>query len=362
MGIGDFAGARAYLNEARSLADRIGHARVKAASQLVELFRRMFSGESGAADEEALPTPAELIPSLEREAAHNELALAWRLIMLSRIIAGRYTEANAVAEHSLRHARLSANERLVSRVSGNLATTALLGRMPVKEAIVQCEQLIADELGDRLIECNTVCILAQLRAMNGQLEVARSLYRRSRETLRDLERGVISAATGTDVLRVELLGGDLALAEREVRPDYEFLIRVGETYNLSTLAAMLSWVVRDQGRDEEALKLSEVAERASAPDDIDSQSVWRYVRAPIIARFGNLALAEQLGREGLELARRSEAPWLQADALTELASVVQMAGRSAEAGDLLRAAVELYTIKGNVVSAERARLRKRSLG
>jgi tetratricopeptide (TPR) repeat protein len=354
VGTGDFAGARTRLAEASTRAERIGKPRVKAASQLIELMRRMFSGESADSGAETLPAPAELIPLLEREQAHHELALAWRLIMISHIIAGRYTEANAVADDSLRHARLAGNERLIAKVSGNLATTALLGRTPVPEAIAQCEELIARGLGDRVVEGTTLCTLAQLWAMSGQLEQARSLYRRGREMLRDLERGVTAASTGIDVLRVELLNGDLAMAEREVRPDYEFLVSVGETYNLSTLAAVLSWAVRDQGRDEEALAWSEIAERASAPDDLDSQSAWRSVRAPILARMGNAALAEELAREGLALARRSEAPWLQADALSELATVMALLGRTAEARQAIDEAIALYTSKGNEVSSARA--------
>ena len=49
--------------------------------------------------------------------------------------------------------------------------------------------------------------------------------------------------------------------------DYKFLASAGETYVLSTIAAMLSPRGREQGRDEDALKLSQAAEEASAADD-----------------------------------------------------------------------------------------------
>lgn len=145
------------------------------------------------------------------------------------------------------------------------------------------------------------------------------------------------------------------MAEKEVRADYDFFAEIGETYNRSTLAGLLSWVVRNQGRDQDALAWSKIAERTSAVDDIDCQSLWRWIRAPIVARSGNLALAEELGRAALEMARKSEAPCLQADALTELASVMEFAGRHDEAHQLLGEAIDLYSAKGNVVSAERAR-------
>ena len=158
-----------------------------------------------------------------------------------------------------------------------------------------------------------------------------------------------------DLARVELHGGDLAVAEREVRADYEFLAKKGETYVLSTMAALLARIVRDQGRDDEALALSTVSEQATAADDIESQAPWRSVRAPIIARAGNTALAEELARTALEFVRRTEAPILQADVLSEPASVLRLIGKTDEARHIIDEAIALYTAKGDVVSAARSR-------
>ena len=98
--------------------------------------------------------------------------------------------------------------------------------------------------------------MAQLRAMNGDFdEGARPVPTRP-ALLRDLGQGVTAASTGLDLRRVELLAGDLANAEREVKADYELLVQMGETYFLSTMAALLARVVREQGRDDEALALS----------------------------------------------------------------------------------------------------------
>ena len=47
------------------------------------------------------------------------------------------------------------------------------------------------------------------------------LYRRGRSLLRDLGQGVNAASTGSMWPGVELLAGDLAAAEREIRPDCE---------------------------------------------------------------------------------------------------------------------------------------------
>jgi tetratricopeptide (TPR) repeat protein len=129
---------------------------------------------------------------------------------------------------------------------------------------------------------------------------------------------------------------------------------MGETYRLSTMAALLARIVREQGRDDEALSLSETAQEAAAEDDIDSQALWRSVRAPILARAGEFAKAEELARTAVELVRSTEALMMQADALSELATVLSFAGRRAEAIEAIKEAIGLYTAKGNVVSVAKS--------
>ena len=355
IGVGDFASARPVLREARILADRLGKPRIKAASQLVEMLLRLHGGGKRDADEEVLPTAPELIPLLERENAHSELATAWRLVAHVHGMAGRYRVAGEAAVRSMNHARIAGNETLVAKVAYILADTALLGSTPVRQAIPQCEQLIAEGLTNREVECRVMRILAQLRAMNGELETARALYRQSRALLRDLGHRVAEASSGIDVALIELLGGDLGLAEREIRSDLDFLSKAGESYYLSTMTALLSRLVRDQGRDDEALELSRAAEKAADEDDFDSQALWRAIRAPIIARAGDLAGAEALARRAVELVRRTEAPMMQADALAELAEVLRIAARPMEARVAIDEAIALHCSKGNLVSEAQCR-------
>jgi len=256
---------------------------------------------------------------------------------------------------SIEYGRKAGNERIVTNSGLVLVSIAVLGPTPVEVAIAQCERLVGQGLSDRQAQGKALCTLAQLRAMYGEIAAARKLYREGREMLNDLGRGVVAASTAIDLASFEFLGGDLAAAEREVREDYEFLTAAGETYYLSTVAAMLARLVRDQGRADEALSLSEVAEKVTADDDFLSQSIWRAVRAPIVAATGNPALAEELARAAVELARSTEAPVIQADALAELAVVLDVAKRRDEARAVRQEALVLYEGKGNVVAAARCR-------
>ena len=354
MELGDFAAARAVLGEATAAAEKLSHHRLKASAQLVAMRLRRYSAEPGDWGEEALRVANDAIPVLEREGAHDELATAWRMIGLVHGVAGRYGQCREALGEAMANARLAGNQRLVARIGMGFAKSALLGLTPVPQAIEQCEKILSDGLSDRQAEGSIMCTVAQLRAMNGEFEAARSLYRAGRALLRDLGQGVNAASTGLEVARIELLAGDLAAAEQTVRADYEFLQRMGETYFLSTMAALLSRIVREQQRDEEALSLSKVAEAATAADDIEAQVLWRSVRVPIVARSGELDAAEAMARTALDLARRSEVPILQADILFELAVVLQLAGRADEARNAVGEAIALYTVKGDLVSAARS--------
>jgi ATP/maltotriose-dependent transcriptional regulator MalT len=272
-------------------------------------------------------------------------------------VAGRYGQADAATVHYMSHARGAGNQRLLARSGLGLANGVLPGPTPVQEGIAKCDRIIADVRDDRQVQSIVMCIVAQLRAMTGDFDAARALYSKGREVLRELGQGVIAAQTGVDLARVELLAGDLKLAEREVGADCDFLARTGETYLLSTVAAVLARVVREQGRDDDALALSITAEGAAAADDVDAQVQWRSVRAPILARRGDLPAAEAMARAALALAHSAEAPLLQAETRCDLAEVLNLAGRRDEARAQYLEAAVLWSTKGDIVSATRAKAR-----
>jgi hypothetical protein len=207
-------------------------------------------------------------------------------------IAARYGQSTEAVGHSMAYARLAKDGRLIARNAVGLASSALLGPTPVPQAIELCEQMVANGLSDRQAESKILCTLAQLRAMNGDFDQARTLYRRGRAMLRELGQGLNAAANGIDVLQVELLAGDLASAEREVMADLAFLERAGETFYLSTMAALLSRVVRDQGRDEEAL--SAIASKA-----IDRKTGARGLRSILGDPRADPCACRQLGGSGV---------------------------------------------------------------
>jgi Flp pilus assembly protein TadD len=123
------------------------------------------------------------------------------------------------------------------------------------------------------------------------------------------------------------------------------------------LAALLANALYLQGRDDEALELSERSRDAAGADDLLAQVQWRTARAKPLARAGRGAEAETLAREALGLVRTTDFPAARAETAMDLAEVLCLDGRGAEAFQYVREALALYEQKGWRVAAAAARAR-----
>ena len=155
----------------------------------------------------------------------------------------------------------------------------------------------------------------------------------------------------------ELIAGDPAEAERQLRPSYEELQEMGESGFLSTTAAVLARAVYDQERFDEALRLTETSEHAASLDDVVSQVLWRGTRARVLARDGAGNAAVEVALHGVELARQTDFVNMLADALSDLAETLSLLGKAGQADSPLVEAAGLYEAKGNILSARAARSR-----
>jgi len=233
--------------------------------------------------------------------------------------------------------------------------SALYGPMPVPDAIVTCEEVLARAEGDRKARALTEVTLGQLEAMRGDFERARLLYRRSRASLEEFGYLLPAALTSLASSVIELLAGDLTAAESELRTDYQRLEEMGERNYISTTAGLLAEVLYRQGRFDESAEFAEACEHLASPDDVASQFHWRCVRGKLKARQGAIDEAESLLSAATALIETSDQLDLRGNGLLDFAEVRELAGDAADAAYLSEQAATLFERKGNVVSAVRAR-------
>jgi ATP/maltotriose-dependent transcriptional regulator MalT len=154
-----------------------------------------------------------------------------------------------------------------------------------------------------------------------------------------------------------MLAGAFETAEHDLRAGYEVLEEMGQNDRAATAAALLARALLGQGRREEAEQFTETSERLADPSDLVTRIVSGGVRARLLAEDGQFEDAERVARETVALAEGTELVNFHADALTDLAAVLEADGRTVEASAATAAALHLYEQKGNSVAAKAARAR-----
>jgi predicted ATPase/class 3 adenylate cyclase len=290
------------------------------------------------------------------EGTGDDLGLAKALIHVGEAqwMRCRCAEMEATLERALVHAERAGAQREASWTLGSLMRAAVMGPRAVEDAIQRC--LSMRERGRRgpVPEAYANSALAILEAMRGQAEEARALYAESKTTLEDVGHTLLLASLQMYGGIAELIAGDYQAAERELRLGCERLEAMGETAQLSTMAAFLSRALYRVGNYREADAATRTSEAAASPDDIASQMIWRGTRAKLLALRGESA-AEPLAAEAVALSRETDFTNWQADALVDLAETLRILGRGGEATPLLEEALALYEAKGNVASAAAVR-------
>src|SRR5919198_3756338 len=298
MEIGEFAWGGPFLPEAGGKAQKTTQNRLLADAVLTRLVARSFVVEDVEGwSAEVVSELDRLIPALERVEAHAELAKAWRLLGFVRGSVCRWSEQVDAHRNAIEHARLAGNPRLEARLTAEYANGLREGRTPVDEAIAECHAALERGLVGRQSEALVRCSLARLRAMQGDFAEARELIAEAARLRDELGAYVVVPVTSLHSSRVETLAGDLPPAERALPADFEKLSLIGAKYSPSVVGV-------------------------------------------------------RLAREALDFVD-SESPDLRGDCLVVLAEILTASGRRDEARLALREAHDLYTLKGNVVSADR---------
>jgi class 3 adenylate cyclase/tetratricopeptide (TPR) repeat protein len=353
---GDFEPAETILTEAIERADIVGDRRTAAYARVALVGMRLSSDPEGRG-EEALRVGEEAIRTFralgdDRGVAETALRLQWVRFQRGQL------EANRKAlEAAIPYAARAGDVMLEGSMRIWLATGHFFGSTPldVVERKIRENLTWAREHGLRRHEWTSLRILSASVGRQGRIAEARDLMNEAREISADFGVTPYMAMGDAETTGyLEHLTGDLVAAERAQRRGYDILESYGEMGFRSTLAAELGETLYDLGRFDEAATFAEESREAAASDDISSQVLWRGVRAKVLAREGDFLSAEGLAREAVRLAGGTEMLEGQALALSDLAEVLRLANRPAEAAAALREAIEIYEKKGNVVMATKA--------
>jgi tetratricopeptide (TPR) repeat protein len=316
-------------------------------------FLRLLQVTEGGIDS-AASAVQQVLPVFERCDDQHGLCSARRLEAWLH-----WNEAHAAAaaeawERAAAHASLADDETARAEILTWIASSLWFGPTTILDGIRRCEEIRSEVAGHLDAEALTLRHLAGLHAMNGGVELARSLLATSNAVFDDLGL-TLNAATSHNEGLIEMLAGDFAAAEVSLRTGHDALTEMGEQAFLSTTAAFLARAVFEQGRLDEADGLTHQSEQLADAGDLLTQVLWRGVRARVLAERRQLEAAEALAREAVALAEQTDFVVYRGDALIDLAYVLRISGRPEEAAESARAGLALHHQKGNLVTSAKIR-------
>ena len=353
LGLADLERADEVLSAAVDEARAAGDASIEGRALLARAEIAMLAEPEGKT--EAARREAErLIPLFEGLGDDLGLSAAWGTVASVHWVANRFEQSGAASELAADHAARAGDRWAEVDSLGRLASAAVFGPTPVPEAIRLCERISARGGRSPRVELVTLKALVELKAMHGDFAEARTLGRVATELALDLG-GLLEVFVLESLRDVEMLAEDLDAAERYGRRGCELLAARGDLGHLSTYAGYLARILYAQGKLDEAYEQTEVSRTTAASDDIVSQSLWRSVRAMVLARRGDLDPAVALAEEAVDVMRGTDALDAIALGFLDQHETLRLAGPHAEARDAARRALEKFEQKGNLVGAGKAR-------
>jgi predicted ATPase/DNA-binding SARP family transcriptional activator len=350
--------AEAILSEGCRIASAAGLHAVRARIQVQLPELRSMLGKSGP---EALSESEAAAAVLDAEDDLEGLAEAWFAIGSERADLGDESAATEAFECAITNAEESGNQFIKLLAASSLVAGFHSLPVPADVAIGRAERYLEIVSGDPWAEAAILQPLAQLYGYAGRFADARAAVARAQSAQTRCGAKIDSAMSAGRAGLIEMIAGDLTVAETKLKQGCDALRATGQRGYLSSLLPRLAEVEYALGRTGEAQRLTEEAEALAEADDLDAQARWRATRAKVLARRGQFTAASQLAGEAEALIAPTTWADLQAEILIAKAEISKFAGAPAEAAASLREALRFYEDRRVVPLADQTRAALASL-
>jgi class 3 adenylate cyclase len=353
--LGRAADADTVLAQAGEAARAIGDMRTQWRARIDRVLIQAEADPAALSVSDQARLAREALRALKPLEDDRGLARAWLIAASVEERRGRAAKKEQAAEQTLQHARRSGMYREEAWGLWALADAILTGPTPVAAGTARCEELLQGRGELRVGDVGVLGTLALFRAMQGHFDRGRQLIAQGRELMENLGHTAPLVATMYWRGELELLAGNPGAAEAVLREARHHATASGMLETGAIIAALLARALLWQGRDTEPEGLIEMAHAGAPPDSRPAQARWCSIQAAVHATRGQADDAIALATHADRLLRPTDLLPLRADVLTDLASAHTARGDTAKASRAAEHALALYTEKGNIVAAQRAR-------
>jgi len=352
--LADAGRAGKTLNELFAAAELAGDRRTFCRARLVWI-ELMLEQDPTLTFEAALAEAEEAERELERLGDHEGVAWALRLTGNFMAWLGKTEDAERVWARGLDHAERANSPASVAEILYWNAWALWWGPIPAHEGIRRADEIIERATGNPHLEAVATIMRGCLKGMSGDFSAARADVASGRARLYDMKHIQSWAGTAMVEADLELLAGDPAAADAALQGAYESMRDRVETGYVATIVGFRAAAALDLEREDEALAFADETAKIAQPDDFEPHVRGGCVRARVLARRGDHDAAADAMQAAVALAESTEYLFLREYVAMSQADVARLAGRLDGERAALEEALRLAALKGDVVTAARAR-------
>ncbi len=321
----------------------------------IELSGCRLLDDPQAASERLLALAPKALPIFE--VLDDERSLGRTLMLTGWVYGGmqcRYALSEMSAEQALEHYRRAGWP--IATCLGYIAAAICFGPEPALSGVERCRSLLRTQVDDHAGEANVLVHLGGLLGMRDEPLEALALVARAREIYTELGREPSIASTCLPMTAaIEYGTGDLDSAETHLRESCARLEAMQNRNALASVAGQLADVLLLQNDLAGAETWIQTARDCAADSDVHALITIRCASAKALAQRGRLPDARDLAASAVELAETTDTPNRRAQALLDLAQILDADGAHAAAAARRDAALTLYDEKENIVAANAVR-------
>ena len=275
--------------------------------------------------------------------------LAWEMHWL----ASQATPAAAEAKLAAEHARNAGDRGLQARALSLELPPLVRDFRHARELARRLDELEQAELGPYLLG-RVILGRAWLAQLEGRFADGREFGQQAIDAYRTLGMPLMQFASRQVLAEIELDSGDPATARVLLGETDAFCASVGERGYRSTVQALIAVTEEALGNRGAALAAIELSDQLSAPEDVINYAITHPVRARLALADRDAEAAERWARSAVHFAFVTDFPQTRGRAKLDLARILERLGRAPEAAVEARAALELFTAKGDRPGSEQA--------
>lgn len=297
-----------------------------------------------------------LIDVFEELGDDDALVKCWDVVADAAYVNTQGGAAEAALRKSAFYTERTGDRQREAAALAKLSGSTLLGPTPVSEGISRCEQIFERVHGFPYAEAVVLGDLGALYAMEGRFELGRNSIERSIKIFGDLGAKLDEIGTvATRLAKVDMLEGKFCEVQGYMRDVCVALEHMEERWILPVAASTLAQALCADGNDAEVDHFLSLSKATAANDDMEGQICWRSIEAKLQAMSSNCIAVRTLVLDVTRLAEGTDFLDLHAETLMNCAEALGKCGDLEEATALAGKAASLFTEKGNIVSAAKAR-------